>query len=212
MSDALPDERPQRRREYSGPGSTLGLAALIVLVVAAGIWYFEFRDGGGSGGSSSSAYGIESLPENLNSTGKSPAAREGRAAPNFRLASTTAGAAALTDYHGKWVLLNFWASWCPPCRDETPDLQSFYEHNGNRSLVILGVNQQEKVDAAQSFLQEFGVTYPVVLDSDGEVSGAYGVGRGMPISFLIAPSGVIEKVYFGRLSEASFNEIAGRLQ
>lgn len=211
MSDALPDERPQRRREYSGPGSTLGLAALIVLVVAAGIWYFEFRDTGGSA-SSSSPYGIESLPDNLNPTGKSPAAREGRAAPNFRLASTGQGTAALTDYRGKWVLLNFWASWCPPCRDETPDLQSFYEHNGNRGLVILGVNQQERAEAASSFLQEFGVTYPAVLDADGEVSETYGVGRGLPITFLVSPSGVIEKVYFGRLSEDNFSEIAGRLQ
>ncbi|MFN8618110.1 MAG: TlpA disulfide reductase family protein [Dehalococcoidia bacterium] len=212
MTDALPDERPQRRREYSGPGSTLGLAALIVLVVAAGIWYFEFRGGDGSGGSSSSAYGIESLPESLNPTGKSPAAREGRAAPNFRLESTAQATPALTDFRGKWVLLNFWASWCPPCRDETPDLQSFYEHNNNRGLVVLGVNQQEKPDAARSFLQEFGVTYTSVLDTDGEVSETYGVGRGLPISFLVAPSGVIEKVYFGRLSEDNFSEIAARLQ
>jgi len=211
MPDALPDERPQRRREYSGPGSTLGLAALIVLVVAAGIWYFEFRDTSG-GGSSSSPYGVEGLPGTLNPTGKSPAAREGRAAPNFRLASTTTGSRALTDFRGKWVLLNFWASWCPPCRDETPDLQSFYEHNRNEDMVVLGVNQQEKPEAARSFLDEFGVTYPVVLDSDGEVSEAYGVGRGLPMSFLISPSGVVEKVYFGRLGESHLDDIAARLQ
>ena len=213
MTEVIPDERPQRRREYSGPGSTLGIAALVVLLVGAGIWYFEFRDGaGGSGGTSSSGFGITELPESLNQTGKSPAAREGRAAPNFRLAQVGAEAASLSDYHGSWVLLNFWASWCPPCRDETPDLQSFYEHNANNGLVVLGVNQQEKADAAQSFLQEFGVTYPVVLDSSGEVSEAYGVGRGMPISFLITPSGVIDKVVFGRLSDAQFAEIEAKLK
>ena len=214
MPDALPDERPQRRREYSGPGSTLGLAALIVLAVAGGIWFFEFRDRAGGGGSSSSTFGVEALPDALNPTGKSAAARQGRAAPNFRLAGADEGnnPAALTDFRGKWVLLNFWASWCPPCRDETPDLQSFFEHNANEGLVVLGVNQQEKADAANTFLREFGVTYPVVLDTDGEVSETYGVGRGLPISFLIAPSGVIEKVYFGRLSDDNFNEIAAKLQ
>jgi len=214
MPDALPDERPQRRREYSGPGSTLGLAALIVLAVAGGIWFFEFRDRGGGGGSSSSAFGVEALPDTLNPTGKSAAARQGRAAPNFRLAAAdeSGNPDALTDFRGKWVLLNFWASWCPPCRDETPDLQSFFEHNANEGLVVLGVNQQEKADAANTFLREFGVTYPVVLDTDGEVSETYGVGRGLPISFLIAPSGVIEKVYFGRLSDDNFNEIAAKLQ
>lgn len=212
MTEEIPDERPQRRREYSGPGSTLGLAALIVLVVAAATWYFEFRDGGGPGGDSSSPFGIEALPEGLNPTGKSPAAREGRAAPNFRLAEVGEEAPALVDFRGRWVLLNFWASWCPPCRDETPDLQSFYEHNANLGLVVLGVNQQEQAEAARSFMQEFGVTYPVVLDTDGEVSETYGVGRGLPISFLVSPAGIIEKLYFGRLSEASFSEITARLQ
>lgn len=132
--------------------------------------------------------------------------------PELTLPDLSGTRVSLSRFDGKPVLLNFWASWCPPCRDETPDLQSFYEHNNNRGLVVLGVNQQEKPDAARSFLQEFGVTYTSVLDSDGEVSETYGVGRGLPISFLVAPSGVIEKVYFGRLSEDNFSEIAARLQ
>ncbi len=213
MTEVIPDERPQRRREYSGPGSTLGAAALIVILVGSAIWYLEFRNGtGGSGGSASSIFGIVSLEDSLNPTGKSPAAREGRAAPNFRLANLGEEAPALTDYRGRWVLLNFWASWCGPCRDETPDLQSFYEHNANRAFVILAVNQQERKEAARDFLQEFGVTYPAVLDSSGEVSQAYGVGRGMPISFLVTPSGVIDRVIFGRISEQQFAEIEAKLQ
>jgi peroxiredoxin len=184
-----------------------------VLVVAAAIWYFEFRDGtGGSGGTGASGFGIVTLPDTLNPTGKSPAAREGRAAPNFRLAAVGAEAPSLSDYRGSWVLLNFWASWCPPCRDETPDLQAFYEKHAKSVLVVLGVNQQEQSDAARSFLTEFGVTYPVVLDSSGEVSEAYGVGRGMPISFLINPSGVIDTVVFGRISQDQFSAIEAKLQ
>ena len=121
-------------------------------------------------------------------------------------------ARSLTDYRGKYVLVNFWASWCGPCKDETPDLQAFFDHNANRDLVILGVNQQERAGAVRSFVDDYGVSYPVLLDSSGEVSAAYGVGRGMPISFLVAPDGVIEKVIFSRVSEDDLAEIEAKLQ
>ncbi len=213
MHETLPDERPQRRREYSGPGSTLGLAALIVLVVGFAIWYFEFRDGTGSaGGAATPGLGIIELPPGTNPTDQSPAAREGRAAPNFRLATADeAGTATLAEYRGKYVLVNFWASWCGPCAEETPDLQAFHEQHSDR-VVVLGVNQQEQPGAARDFLARFGVTYPVVLDRSGEVSQAYGVGRGLPISFLVDPAGVVEKVVFGRLTEDHFADFEARLK
>lgn len=211
MTHDLPDERPFRRREYSGPASTLGLAALLVLAVAAGIWYFEFRGGGSAGGKGTPGLGIVDLPGGLNPTGKSPAAREGRAAPNFTLASLDGQRHTLADFRGSWVLVNFWASWCGPCRDETPDLQSFFEHQANRGVVVLGVNSQEQPGAARSFLDEFGVTYPVVLDRSGEVSAAYGVGRGMPVSFVVSPTGVIERVILSRVTDDEFAEIEAQL-
>jgi peroxiredoxin len=212
MPDEIPDERPFRRREYSGPASTLGLAALIVCVVGAAMWYFEFRGGGSTGGSGTPGLGIVELPAELNPTSSDPAAREGRAAPDFTLAGLQDAPGSLTGYRGKYVLVNFWASWCGPCRQETPDLQAFFEHNGNREFVILGVNQQEQLPAARKFTDEFGVTYPVLLDSSGEVSQAYGVGRGMPISFLVNPEGVIEQVTFGILTEERLGEIEAKLQ
>ena len=82
---------------------------------------------------------------------------------------------------------------------------------GQDGLVIIGVNQQEQRAAAAEFVDEFGVTYTVALDASGEVSAAYGVGRGMPISFLVSPGGVIEQVYFGRLTETQFAELEARL-
>jgi cytochrome c-type biogenesis protein len=211
MTDELPDERPQRRREYSGAASTLGLAALIVIVVGAGLWFAEFRDSGGSGGGSKSGLGIVSLPDHLNPTGQAPAAQEGRAAPNFRLESPEGKTAQLDAYRGTFVLVNFWASWCPPCRGETPDLQSLYERataDGHNSLIILGVNQQEEASTAKGFAAQFGVTYPILLDITGGVSEAYRVGRGLPVSFLIRPDGVIDKIYLGRLTQGALTEIA----
>ena len=139
-------------------------------------------------------------------------AQEGRAAPNFRLHSLEGKEAQLSDYRGDFVLVNFWASWCGPCRDETPDLQSFYEHNSNNGLVVFGVNQQERNSAAQHFTEEFGVTYPVALDASGEVSSGYGVGRGLPMSFLITPDGIIEQIIYGRISDDQLSEIEAKLQ
>jgi peroxiredoxin len=78
--------------------------------------------------------------------------------------------------------------------------------------MILGVNQQERPGAAKKFVDEFGMTYPVLLDRSGEVSQAYGVGRGMPVSFLVNPEGVIEEVTFGVLTDEMLAEIAEKLQ
>ena len=77
--------------------------------------------------------------------------------------------------------------------------------------LLQRLHQQEQRAAAADFVDEFGVTYTVALDASGEVSAAYGVGRGMPISFLVSPGGVIEQVYFGRLTETQFAELEARL-
>ena len=211
MTDELPDERPQRRREYSGAGSTLGLAALIVIVVGAGLWFFEFRDAGSGSGSGTSGMGIVALAEHLNATGKAPAAEVGRAAPNFKLESPDGKVAQLDAYRGIYVVVNFWASWCGPCRGETPDLQALFESandGGAPALVVLGVNQQEEPDTAKKFASQFVVTYPILLDRSGEVSEGYRVGRGLPVTVLVNPDGVIEKIYLGQLSDAALREIA----
>jgi len=204
----LPDDRPQRRREYSGAGSTLGIAALIVIVVGGLVWWFEFRGDDSGGAVGGEGLGIMPLAEEQNMTGRAPAGDRGRAAPNFRLARTDdSPPLTLTDLRGGWVLLNFWASWCPPCRGETPALQSFSERMGDSGLVVVGVNQQEEPAVARAFVEEFSVTYPVVLDRDGDVSVAYRVGSGLPISMLVNPEGVIERVIIGALSEEDLASI-----
>jgi peroxiredoxin len=193
-----PDERPQRRREYSGAGSTLGVGALIILAVGVAIWWFEFRgDGGGS--AADDGFGVVELQDADNPTDRAPAAEAGRAAPNFHLRDLADGSASLTDYRGEWVLVNFWASWCGPCRSEVPDLQQLIQRRPN-DIVVLGVNQQETRDAAAKFAEEFDVTYPMVLDRSGEVSQAYRA-QGLPVSYLVNPEGVIVKAYLGRVTD-----------
>lgn len=201
----LPDERPQRRREYSGAGATLGVAILVVVAVAAAVWWFEVR--GSTGGSGAdNGYGVVALAPTENPTGQPPAAESGRAAPNFRLPGLDGGDVTLTGFRGRYVLLNFWASWCGPCRGETPDLQALSERHA-ATLTVVGVNQQESAGAARSFARDFDLTYPIVLDRDGGVSLAYRVGRGLPVSLLLDREGVVRAVYVGRLSAADLAAI-----
>ena len=134
----LPDERPQRRREYSGASSTLGIAALIVVVVAVAVWFFEFRDSGSSGGAGTPGLGIITLPPQLNPTGRAAVAQEGRAAPNFRLHSLEGKEAQLSDYRGDFVLVNFWASWCDPCQRAAPRLRDGWREAARSASVFWG--------------------------------------------------------------------------
>ena len=194
--ESLPDERPQRRREYSGPASTLGIAAAIVLVVGIALWFLEFRTPESPPAAGQAGLGVVPLPQ---SSGAAAAAREGRPAPDFRLVTPSGDTLRLSDLRGAYVLLNFWASWCGPCRGETPDLQRLSERTAHTRLRVLGVNQQETAAQAAAFATEFGVSYPIVLDRNGDVSAAYRIGRGLPVSLLLDPSGVVVRIYLGRL-------------
>ena len=209
MAETLPDERPQQRREYTGPGFTFGIAALVVAVVGFGIWFLEIR-GDGGGVEVEAGFGVVVLAESLNPTGEAPAAEVGRAAPAFRLRTPDGDATELTEYRGQYVLLNFWASWCGPCRGETPALQAFFERQAP-GLVVVGVNQQEGAETAREFSDGFGVTYPIVLDTDGQVSSAYRVSTGLPVSFLIDPEGVIQGVHLGALTGDDLADLAAEL-
>ena len=205
----LPDERPQQRREYAGPGFTFGMAALVAGVVGFAIWFLEIRGDGGVG-EGEAGTGVVALADSLNPTGEAPAAAVGRAAPAFRLRTLDGSLAELTDFRGRYVLLNFWASWCGPCRGETPALQALFEQTAPR-MVVVGVNQQESAGDARAFAESFGVTYPIALDADGRVSSAYRVSTGLPVSFLIDPEGVIRQVRLGALTEQDLDELAAAL-
>lgn len=113
-----------------------------------------------------------------------------RPAQDFTLADVDGEESRLSDYRGKVVMLNFWASWCPPCRHEMPSMQRLYEKYADQGLVVIGVNQWEDEDLVFEFVGrlEPEPTFPVLLDRDSKVAEQYGV-KGLPTTWLIDREG-----------------------
>jgi peroxiredoxin len=129
--------------------------------------------------------------------GKGYALQPGAAAPDFRLAALAGGEIGLSAYRGRPVLLNFWATWCPPCVDEMPSLQRLHTALAADGLVLLSVSVDEDGATLQRFVSEHGLTFPVLRDPGGRrAANAYRT-TGYPETFWIDPAGVIQEVYVG---------------
>lgn len=112
-------------------------------------------------------------------------------APGFVLPGLTGGSVRLSDYHGKVILLNFWATWCPPCRAEMPSMEKLYQAYRDRGLVILAISSDVGgKPVVEPYVQERGLTLPILLDPEGEVFSQYGV-RGLPTSYLLDRRGKV---------------------
>jgi cytochrome c biogenesis protein CcmG, thiol:disulfide interchange protein DsbE len=119
-------------------------------------------------------------------------------APSFTLTLFDGGTLTLKDLQGKAVLLNFWASWCVPCRAEALALESAWQKYKNRGVVFLGVNIQDKDEDARAFMKEFGITYLNGRDASGKIAVDYGV-WGIPETFFIDAQGMITYKHAGEL-------------
>lgn len=112
------------------------------------------------------------------------------AAPDFTLISPDGKKVALKDFRGKVVFLNFWATWCESCRDEMPAMQRLYREFKGKGFEIVGVNVKDKRPDALAFYKKLQLSYPVVLDPEGEVGLLYGA-FGMPTTYLIDRHGIV---------------------
>jgi peroxiredoxin len=156
---------------------------------------------------------ISSAAEGETTAGRTPAPREGFLAPAFELETLDGGAMSLADHEGQVVVLNLWASWCPPCRAEMPALQSLYEEYRDQGLVVLAVNMtyQDSAVAAAEFVAEFGLSFPVLLDQTGLVGNLYRM-RALPSTFFIDRQGVIRNVIVGGpVSEITLQSMVAEL-
>ena len=115
------------------------------------------------------------------------------------------GTGEIADYGGHWVLVNFWASWCEPCRAESPALESFYSQHGGQRVTVLGINLDDTTDDAGSFVERYGLTYPQLREGDGrDRRDAFGM-TGFPESFLVNPHGKLALICRGPLDEDNLN-------
>jgi peroxiredoxin len=134
------------------------------------------------------------MPENATCTG------EGAANFDFTLKTPGGGTVNLADYKGRVVLLNFWGTWCPPCRVEVPAFVEVQEAYRDRGLVIVGVAVEDTDEAVSAFASEMGINYPLAMTQD-DLEHAYGPIYGLPLSFFIARDGSICRKHFGELTK-----------
>ena len=131
----------------------------------------------------------------------SAVAQTGKPAPDFRLKTLDGNEIKLSDLRGKTVLINLWASWCPPCRYEMPGIQAAYEKFNGKGLVVLGINftAQDNLQDVRDFVTELKLTFPILLDESGDVSaGLYGM-RGLPTSYFIDTQGILRRIQVGAM-------------
>lgn len=195
------DDRPIPR----GLLIAFGLAALLL---AAALLYYAY---GRLANGDESAAPLESIPA-FSGTAESGVAavqpdlsnvpQAGDPAPDFELATLDGGTARLSDYLGRPVILNFWATWCAPCRVEMPELQraqDAFDEAGDGSPIVLTINEQDSAEKVGEFFDEVGLTLPALLDSEGEVGTTYGAFF-LPTTIIIGPDGMVAAVHRGMIS------------
>lgn len=125
--------------------------------------------------------------------------QERKAAPNFRLELPGGGTLSIEGLRGRVVMLDFWASWCQPCRDEAPVLAQVYREYRGRDVEFVGINLWDSPGDAELFLQEQGHEYPNGIDAEGKIAISYGV-RGIPEKFFITSDGLVARKFTGPMN------------
>lgn len=128
-------------------------------------------------------------------------------AKDFILRDLNRSEVRLEDHRGKIVFINFWATWCPPCRREMPSMEKLYGHFKNRDFSMLAINIREKTKKVNAFKKKFKLTFPILLDFYGQVALAYG-SRRIPVTYIIDREGYLIGTAFGARDWASDDAIA----
>ncbi len=164
------------------------IATLVVGLAIVGIvWYFD-----------SPAASSQSITLTAAATG--PAPKVGEAAPDFKVQALDGKFYQLSDFRGKPVWINFWASWCPPCRAENPDIQAVYDANQANGLVVLGIAIGEEDGNVRGYVERTGLNYTIGLDRGTDIAAAYRI-VGIPTHFFIDKDGILREWRIGSMSK-----------
>ncbi|WP_019241385.1 MULTISPECIES: TlpA disulfide reductase family protein [Bacillus] len=139
---------------------------------------------------------------------KLPVVKDNQKAPDFTLENLQGEQVSLSDYKGKKVILNFWATWCGPCREEMPDMEKYYQEAGD-SIEILAVNMDTDNDV-KGFVENYHLTFPILLDIKDEMSRPYDI-ISFPTTYFIDEQGIIKEKHIGQMSYETIVEIMGNM-
>lgn len=136
-----------------------------------------------------------------------PSVAIGEVAPDRELPLLSGeGTTSLADQRGSWVLVNLWASWCPPCEAESPDIQGYLERHQERGFEVYGVNSRDSTDAGREFATENELTWTMVRDGDGKYAADWAA-TGQPESYLVDPEGRVALICRGPLTRAQLEQL-----
>lgn len=158
------------------------------------------------GGSSSGAVSVG----NYANKGAEPSPRVGSFAPDFELSLVGGGNFRLSENKGSYVWLNFWATWCPPCRVEMPEIEAVYPEAQAMNVRIVAVDMAESEEVVVEYAEKTGITFPLALDSNYEATALYQI-RGLPTHVFIDAEGVIREIRVGPMSRDTMLEKLKRL-
>jgi cytochrome c biogenesis protein CcmG/thiol:disulfide interchange protein DsbE len=174
--------------------------ALVGAAIAAIVWFFD-RPGGGA----------KSQAVTVTATAQGAAPRVGRPAPDFELTLLDGTNVRLSDYRGRPVWINFWASWCPPCRAENPDIQEVYEaHKDEHGLVLLAPAIGERQGDVAGYMERADLHYPVGLDTDTQIAANYRV-LGIPTHVFVDADGIVREIRVGAMSKKTMEKMIQKL-
>ncbi|MDN7244433.1 peroxiredoxin family protein [Planococcus shenhongbingii] len=140
---------------------------------------------------------------------------KGKVAPDFELTTLDGETVSLSDYQGKKVILNFWATWCPPCRAEMPHMQKYFEEQAKEENVeILAVNlttEDRGIDKVKTFVREYDLTFPILMDLEGEIGASYQAVT-IPTSYMIDTKGRVQNKIVGPMDETMIEKMVSNLE
>ncbi len=136
----------------------------------------------------------------------------GTAAEDFALVGLDGKEQRLSQYRGKIVLVNFWATWCKPCTTEMPAMQTIYDKLRDKDFVVLAINELEDEAKVREHIKQYGHTFPVLMDRDNKIANQFGV-FGLPVSVFIDEKGVVQEyIKGGLLTEQVILDVVARIQ
>ncbi|GIN90901.1 peroxiredoxin family protein [Siminovitchia terrae] len=191
---------------------SIAIIILAIAIVAVNLWKPVEKEAAKEK-SNSETEDVKVADENVPGVNLSEV-KEGKMAPDFELVTLNGETVKLSDYRGKKVILNFWATWCPPCRAEMPHMQNFYEQNKDNGIEIVAVNLT-KMDKGRmeidKFVKEYGLTFDIPLDEEGDIGMQYQAFT-IPTSYIIDTNGKIASKVVGPMDEPTMESLTNEIE